>query len=123
MTAQPIVPGDLFARTRTINGLRELADFLDANPAVPVHDFGWTLSIYGRRGVPDTCQRAEVDRIAELLGVDVRDETADGGHYYASRAFGLITYEAVHISAERVAAYEAENSYRHNIRLDDETAA
>jgi hypothetical protein len=123
MTAQPIVPGDLLARTRTVNGLRELADFLQANPAVPVHDYGWTFSIYGRRGVPDAYQRAEVDHIAELLGVQVRDETARGGHYYASRSFGLITYEAVHISAQRVAAYEAETSYRDNIRLHDEAVA
>lgn len=34
------VPGDLFARTQTVAGLRALADFLEANPAVPVREFG-----------------------------------------------------------------------------------
>jgi hypothetical protein len=110
MTDQ-MIPGDLLHRTKVIGGLRQLADWLDAHPDVPVSPFGWDLSIYPQFA-EDADRAAEVDRIAAILGVDVTDQTGDGGHYIASRAFGLITYEAVHIPRARRAASAALMSYR-----------
>lgn len=110
MTTQPIVPEDLFARTQTVTGLRELADFLDANPAVPVHEYGWEVTVFPRADT-DADERAEVDRIAAALGESIRDETSRDGHYTVSKTFGRITYTAVHIPARRQAAHMALMSY------------
>ncbi|SEG94701.1 hypothetical protein SAMN04489712_15012 [Thermomonospora echinospora] len=114
MTANPIVPGDLFARHQTIAGLRALADFLEANPAVPVDEYGEDYSVY-TRGHCDTGQRTEVDRIAALLGVPA---TESGTRYLASRTFGRITYRIVHIPARTRAENDARNSYWNNITPD-----
>ncbi|MEV5705742.1 hypothetical protein [Actinoallomurus sp. NPDC052274] len=109
MTAQPIVPGDLFARHQTIAGLRALADFLEANPGVPVNPFGWELSYHPHD--TDEHEAAEVERIAALLDAVPVDERGAGGHYTASKTFGRITYKVVHVPARRMAAHEALMSY------------
>jgi hypothetical protein len=109
MTDQTI-PGDLLYRAKVIGGLRQLADWLDAHPGVPVCPFGWDLSIYPQFA-DDADRAAEVDRIADILGVDVDDQTGQGGHYTAARSFGLITYEAVYIPRRRRAAHAALMSY------------
>jgi hypothetical protein len=72
-----IMSGDLFVWHRTITGLRALADFLEANPGVPVARFGETYDVHVR--TDDAQSRALVDALAALLGVPVRDDTADGG--------------------------------------------
>ncbi len=115
-----LIPGDLFARHQTITGLRALADFLETNPAVPVNEYGWEVLIHSgvsRDTTTDADQRAEVDRVAALLGVQVLDETGEGGHYMASRSFGRVVYRIVHVPARRMAQHRAELSYRDNIRL------
>ncbi|NVI88065.1 hypothetical protein [Actinomadura sp. BRA 177] len=113
----PIVPGDLFARQQTITGLRALADFLEANPAVPVEEYGHNL-ILSVRNMDDASAAALVDRTAALLGVEVTDDTHWGGHYTATRAFGRITYRIVHIPEQARAASRARDSYRDSITLD-----
>ena len=110
MTAQPIVPGDLFARVQTIRGLRALADFLEANPAVPVSTYGADYKFFARAET-DAEERAEIDRIASALGEDIDDETSRSGHYTVTKTFGRITYTAVHVPAQRQAAHEALMSY------------
>jgi hypothetical protein len=109
MTDQTI-PGDLLHRAKVISGLRQLADWLDAHPGVPVSPYGWDLSIYPQHD-DDTARAAEVDRIAAILGVTVTDQTPTGGHYTAARSFGLITYEAVYIPRRRRDACAALMSY------------
>lgn len=111
MTDQ-LIPGDLLTRTKVITGLRQLADYLEAHPGVPVTRLGWDLNIYPDRADGDAVARAEVDRVATVLGVPVTDETPRGGHYIASRAFGLISYAAVHIPARQMATHLALMSYR-----------
>lgn len=119
MTANPnpIIPEDLFARHQTITGLRALADFLENNPAVPVDEYGQTFTLFTRDDT-DAHARAEVDRVAGLLGVAVTDRTAHGGHYKAARTFGRITYRIVHIPARAMAEHDARNSYHDNITPD-----
>ncbi|GAA0349512.1 hypothetical protein NE235_36440 [Actinoallomurus spadix] len=109
MTAQPIVPGDLFARHQTIKGLRALADFLENNPGVPVNTYGWDLTHHARG--TDEHQAAEVDRIAVVLDAVPVDDRPDGGHYTVTKTFGRITYTAVHVPAHRMAAHNALMSY------------
>ncbi|MFE9107592.1 hypothetical protein [Actinomadura geliboluensis] len=113
----PIVPGDLFARHQTIAGLRALADFLEANPAVPVNEYGHDLMI-SVRNMDDASAAARVDQLAALLGVEVDDDTRRGGHYTATRAFGRISYSVVHIPQQRHREYRARDSYRNNIVPD-----
>jgi hypothetical protein len=77
---------------------------------VPVAPYGWDVSTYPHQDDPQA-SRAEVDRIAAVLGVPVTDRTDRAGHYMVERSFGLITYRAVHIPARNRAAYEAHESY------------
>jgi hypothetical protein len=98
------------ARERVTSGLRQAADYLDQHPDVPVIEHGWTLLSFPPRD-DDTTGRAEVDRVAAVLGVTPRDDTADGGHYRAVRAFGPVTYEFVHVPARQQAAHRALMSY------------
>ncbi|HZB31253.1 MAG TPA: hypothetical protein VE465_13900 [Streptosporangiaceae bacterium] len=84
-------------RAGVINGLRELADFIEAHPDLPV-DGHQTISFYAQnaRGI-DTTEAAvvEVDRVAKILGVESGPRHQGGPHHYAQRAFGRIEYEAV----------------------------
>src|SRR3954467_13526216 len=92
----PIIPGDFFARAQTISGLRALADFLEANPAAPVDEYGCTFHYFPHE-VTDAQGRAVVDQAAELLRVVASDRTSLGGHYTAAKSFGRIHYEIAHI--------------------------
>ncbi|MGW5411752.1 hypothetical protein [Actinomadura geliboluensis] len=112
----PVVPGDLFARHQTITGLRALADFLEANPAVPVDEYGETYHVFTRDN--DASAVPQVDQTAALLGVEVADDRPTGGHYTASKRFGRITYRIVHIPERNKREALARGSYRHNIILD-----
>jgi hypothetical protein len=107
----PVIPGDLLARAKVISGLRQLADFLENHPALPVNIYGWDLSAHPALHLAEAGRRAEVDRIASILGVPVTDNTSDGGHYTADRTFGLITYRAICVTDQRRAAHDALMSY------------
>lgn len=113
MTDQHI-PSDLLHRAKVIDGLVELAAYLEAHPDLPVAPFGWDLNIYTQDDDEAAC-RAEVDRIAAVLGAQVNDDTGRGGHYRTQRSFGLISYAAVHVSARQSAAHRALMSYRDSV--------
>jgi hypothetical protein len=116
------IPGDLFARAQPIVGLRTLADYLADHPQLPVPEYGSEVTVYPNGSEAE--QRAEIDRIADLLGVKPTDNTGRDGHYTASKSFGRITYRAVHIPSRVWARHHARNSYRTNITLEgrDEAA-
>ncbi|CNF01538.1 Uncharacterised protein [Mycobacterium tuberculosis] len=114
----PIVPGDLFARHQTITGLRALADFLEANPGVPVQEYGAHYTVTTPIG-DDAAAAALVDQTAVLLDAEITDDRPRGGHYTASKTFGRIVYRIVHIPARQMDEHYAHMSYRDNIRLDD----
>lgn len=120
MSQKFIVPADLFARTQVISGLRQLADFLEAHPSVPVATYGYTLHQFTDRHREDA-RLAQVNAIADLLGVPVTDETDRGGHLYASRTFGRITYEVCHVPQRNREDFRARSSYENNIILDTNT--
>ena len=98
------------ARGRFIRSLRDLADFLDRNRAIPVPKHGATILLHA--AMTEDGGRAEVDRIARLMDTAVNDETARGGHYWAVRNFGPLGYEVVAITAAYQAAFDADSSYR-----------
>ena len=106
-------------RTALIAGLRGLASFLEANPAVPVRPAYHEIPVmYFPDGDTDDERRAAVDAIASALGATASDP--DGyGHYKTERAFGPVVYGALAISDERRALHEAGSSYYHAVTLDD----
>ena len=98
------------ARARFIRALRELADYLDRHPAIPVPKTGETITLHA--SCADYGGRAQVDQIARLLDVGICDETARGGHYWVIRQFGPIGYEIVAISGTLPASGPAPACYQ-----------
>jgi hypothetical protein len=84
------------AKARFTRALRDLADYLDRHPAIPVPKTGETITVHASS--TGDGGRAQVDHIARLLHAGIRDETAHGGHYWATRQFGPIGYEIAAIS-------------------------
>lgn len=82
-------------RTRFIAGLRDLAEFLDQNPLVPVPRFADVL-VFPPFG-SDAEMFAEVDAIAGLIGDTAESDGSPTGHYTAMRQFGPVQYRAVAI--------------------------
>ncbi|GAA4965048.1 hypothetical protein HD597_008905 [Nonomuraea thailandensis] len=103
-------------RTALINGLLDLAAFLETHPDVPVsssvtvHHFPDQTS--------DADQRAEIDQIATLVGSQIDYEDSPYSHYATSRLFGPVEYRAVAILAAARARHDAEASYRGCIQSD-----
>jgi hypothetical protein len=82
-------------RCSLISGLRALAGFLEDHPEVPAPR--WADVLVFPPGSTDRDARTAVDAIAVLIGSEVADETAAGGHYTATRHFGPVQYRAVAI--------------------------
>ena len=82
-------------RVRLIAGLRDLADFLDQNPGVPV-PWGTDVLVFPAEA-SDAEMFAEIDMIAEMIGSTASDADSPRGHYSAVRNFGPVQYRAVAI--------------------------
>jgi hypothetical protein len=92
-------------RVRLIAGLRDLAEFLDQNPQIPAPPYT-NLLVFPPRGT-DAEMFAEVDVIAEQIGVTASQNDTPDRHYIASRGFGPVQYRAVAIpQATRNDRYE-----------------
>jgi hypothetical protein len=100
-------------RDSFIAGLRDLADFLEQENAVPAPR--WASAMFFSAVSTDDEQRREIDRIAALIGGDAEDRTAKHGHYTTSRDFGPVQYRAVAIPASSAAYHAARLSYSGNI--------
>jgi hypothetical protein len=82
-------------RQRLTAGLRELADFLDANPGVPAPRYADVL-VFPPAG--STAEMfAEIDAIAERIGASASADDSPAGHYSISVGFGPVQYRAVAI--------------------------
>jgi hypothetical protein len=82
-------------RVRLIAGLRDLADFLNQNPGVPVPR-GTDVLVFPVEA-SDAEMFAEIDTIAEMIGSTASDADSPRGHYSAVRNFGPVQYRAVAI--------------------------
>jgi hypothetical protein len=82
-------------RGRLTAGLRELADFLDQNPEVPV-PWQADVIVVPAEGT-DAEMFAEIDAIAAQIGTTASDADSPRGHYSAVRDFGPVQYRAVAI--------------------------
>jgi len=97
-------------------GLRDLADFLEKNQDVPV-PLSTDVMVFSSASADDE-MKEETDGIAALIGAEITDDTADAGHYTASRHFGSVEFRAVAIPASARAYYDVRAFYAENIRLD-----
>jgi hypothetical protein len=82
-------------RVRLIAGLREIAEFLDQNPYVPLPR-RTDLLVFPPTGT-DAEMFAEIDLIAAQIGATASDAGSNAGHYSAVRDFGPVRYRAVAI--------------------------
>ncbi|MEO3790395.1 hypothetical protein ABGB14_09285 [Nonomuraea sp. B10E15] len=103
-------------RTAFINGLLDLAVFLEAHPDVPVPP-SVTVHHFPRPG-SDAAQCAEIDQLATLIGSEIDYEESPYDHYGTSRLFGPVEYRAVAVLATARALHDAEASYRGCIQPD-----
>ena len=88
------------SRAAWVAGLRDLADFLEGHPDVPVPPTYHNQDISEfPDGETDDERRAGVDRAAGVMGVPAAK--THGGHYKASVHFGPVGYQVVAIPAER----------------------
>ena len=100
---------DSGSRAYFSTALRQLADYLDAHPAVPTPT--GTISIVLHANVTEDGGREQVTHIARILGVPVCDATARGGHVSATRRFGPIDYEVCSIPTTVKSWHRAQDSY------------
>ncbi|MFI6297637.1 hypothetical protein ACIBEJ_39000 [Nonomuraea sp. NPDC050790] len=98
-------------RTKVINGLINLAAFLEANPTLPISNGDMSIRYFPTQDT-DAAAFAEIDRIAAQLGTEVTSNATPREHYSTTLTFGPIAYEAVAIPAATMARYRAETSYR-----------
>lgn len=103
------------AREAFIAGLRDLADFLAANPEVAVSVQTPVTILISPYGTDEECER-EIDEFAAAAGVTVADDLATGGRYSAVRSFGAVEYQALTYTAETLAASDARRSYFDNVQ-------
>ncbi|MGD0936116.1 MAG: hypothetical protein ABR922_16280 [Streptosporangiaceae bacterium] len=68
-------------REQFITGLRELAAYLDAHPAMPVPTYGTDISVHTDH--TEDGGRGQVAHIAAMLGATITDDTRNGGHLTA----------------------------------------
>ncbi len=97
-------------RLDIIAGLRALADFLEANPDVPAPNGSIPVTYFPALET-DAEMRAEIDRVAGLLGSPVDPQFLPYGHHVASVSFGPVRYEAIAILANARARHDALSSY------------
>jgi len=82
-------------RAGLIAGLRDLAEFLDKHPSVPVPRRTDVL-VFPPAGT-DAQMFAEINAIAGQIGATASDADSPAGHYSAYRDFGPVQYRAIAI--------------------------
>lgn len=107
--------GDTRERAELVDGLRSLADYLAANPSVPV-PYGWRVAVYAQG--TDSEQFSQVDLVAEIVGEPAVDRRAATGHHHVQRSFGPVSYEFVAIADWRMAQHRAGMSYADSVVPD-----
>ena len=91
-------------RASVQRGLRAFYEFLDGHPGLPLGDPDPFL--YSAKLGTEEQNRAEVDRVARILGVTAADSPA-GGRYSAARDFGAgVTYSAWALTADDMSRCE-----------------
>jgi hypothetical protein len=96
-------------RTELINGLLDLAAFLEAHPEVPVSSHAVVHHFPEQDS--DADMRNEIDQIAACIGSSIEFEDSQYGHYATSVCFGPVEYRAVAVLTVARARHAAERSH------------
>ncbi|GAA3112842.1 hypothetical protein [Nonomuraea salmonea] len=107
-----------YERDALIAGLIALAGLLKANPKLPIPVAPVVAHAFPDRG-PDDEMRAEVDKVADLLGTEIDPAHTPYGHYQTAIEFGPVRYEFTAILAAARAHHDAVNSYRDSVQIDN----
>jgi hypothetical protein len=97
-----------------INGLHQLADYLTANPDIPVPGIQTDILL--------TVSDAEDGGVTEVLGLSIllkAPYTERNGFYRTSRGFGPLNYTVVSQTRASLAQFRAYNSYYGFVTPDD----
>ena len=100
---------DPATRKTFITGLRDLADYLDQHPAVPVPAYGTEVYLSARSTDDGGC--AQVSQFARQLGITAPKTISYSGHYEAARQFGPVGYRMIAISEHAMARHRAADTY------------
>ena len=103
-------------RQAFITGLRDLADYLDQHPAIPVPRYG--TEVYLSASSTDDGGCAQVRHFARQLGIAAPATISHSGHYEAARSFGPVSYRMTAISDDAMARHHAHSSYHGAITPD-----
>lgn len=104
-------------RDALIAGLIALAGFLKAHAQVPTSVSPVTIRAFPANGSDDD-MRAEVDKVAALLGTEIDPDHLPYDHYMTGIDFGPVRYEFTAILATARARHAAADSYRNCIQTD-----
>ncbi|GGK62765.1 hypothetical protein Ppa06_20940 [Planomonospora parontospora subsp. parontospora] len=115
------MPTDPTRRAAFITGLRDLADFIETNPGVPVPRQSTAITYFPEQAT-DAEMCAEVDRIAGLCGSRIDPAPLPYGHYMITLPFGPLRYEIAAILADARARYGALSSYHGCVTPDSDPA-
>jgi hypothetical protein len=96
-------------RQAFITGLRDLADYLDQHPAIPVPRYGAEIHLTAASTDDGGC--AQVAQFARQLGITPPASISSSGHYEAVRRFGPVGYRMIAISDAAMARHYAADSY------------
>lgn len=106
-------------RAAITDGLRALADWLDAHPDVPVRPGSECEISHAILAADDAHGLAELDRITEGVGDDAAPRRiSDGGYPQVSAEFGPVRYTATYVPKANMAAHDALQSYRGAVQPD-----
>jgi hypothetical protein len=96
------------------DGLRQLADYLDANSGVPVPAEGTEIII-----IASDAEEGGISQILDLsLGL-AASFAERNGFYRTARKFGPVTYKGVSQTRAQLARFRAYNSYYGCVTPDD----
>ena len=106
--ARIVIQGpELTDREAIVAGLRQLADWLERNPDMPLGLYpDVELKVFVRED-SEAASAAEVERIADLIGVQPRH---NGRHYHATKTFGPASYDVVACDVRPTADQKAQVS-------------
>lgn len=100
-------------RAALVAGLRELADFAEANPDLP---FNYTVDLsYCVLANNDADGITELGRVATILGKPVNKEY-DGAHLGVRRHFGGLSYRAYYVMRQDAAEYDEDCKLVRDVR-------
>jgi len=100
---------DTATRQAFISGLRELANYLDQHPAVPVPAYGTEIYMTADRSDNGGC--GQVNEFACQLGITAPVSVSESGYCEAVVFFGPVGYRMSAVSQRAMALYQAADSY------------